>query len=301
MLTYRRTSVLESTAQTLVNTVNCVGVMGKGIAKAFKDREPAMFAEYKQLCDAKMLAPGKLWLWRGAEHWVLNFPTKVHWRYPSKLEWIEAGLEKFVAEYANRKITEISFPRLGCGNGNLDWADVQPLMERYLGGLDIPVFIHDYSVDIGLPEHLERISEKLQEEPSAAATFDGFLRSLHRMAEIGGDRFVELGTDRPFSAAVVANGELSIQTPDLSLQLEEEDLRGIWVSLLSGLVTREKAGWAMATGAEPILTLLSILPEARPVEIAPQGRAAELAVELKPSARRSVAAPAPGQQELTWA
>ena len=67
MLIYRRTSLLESTAQTLVNTVNCVGAMGKGLAKAFKERDPAMYEAYKSICDRKLLEPGKLWLWQGSE------------------------------------------------------------------------------------------------------------------------------------------------------------------------------------------------------------------------------------------
>ena len=109
MLIYRRTSILESPAQTLVNTVNCVGVMGKGLAHAFKEREPDMFKAYKRICDQKALVPGKLWLWRGSGSWVLNFPTKVHWRNPSRLEWIEEGLAKFVAAFMEQGITEISF------------------------------------------------------------------------------------------------------------------------------------------------------------------------------------------------
>ncbi len=144
MLTYADTSLLDSSAQTLVNAVNCVGVMGKGIAKAFKDRHPEMFSAYKRICDAGLLEPGKLWLWNSSDQWVLNFPTKVHWRNPSRLEWIEMGLDKFSAEYAHRGINQISFPRLGCGNGGLDWEEVRPLMERYLAPLPINVIIHDF-------------------------------------------------------------------------------------------------------------------------------------------------------------
>src|SRR5688572_4179635 len=110
MLIYRRTSLLESSAQTLVNTVNCVGVMGKGIAKEFKERDPAMFRAYKKICDDHLLEPGKLWLWHGADYWTLNFPTKIHWRNPSRIEWIEAGLRKFVSGYEKLGIRDISFP-----------------------------------------------------------------------------------------------------------------------------------------------------------------------------------------------
>src|SRR4029077_5528254 len=132
MLIYHRTSIFDSPAQTVVNTVNCVGVMGKGIAAHFKDNYPEMFQAYKNPCAKKLLEPGKLWLWKASDRWILNFPTKRHWRYPSKLEWIDAGLKKFVAEYEKRGIVEISFPRLGCGNGGLQWDDVRPLMERHL-------------------------------------------------------------------------------------------------------------------------------------------------------------------------
>ena len=159
MLTYHRTSLLTSKAQTLVNTVNTHGVMGKGLAEQFKFRYPSMFEQYKRICSEGLLDIGKLWLWKGSEQWVLNFPTKRHWRYPSKMEFIERGLQKFVAEYDNRGIREIAFPRLGCGNGGLDWPDVRDLMERYLEPLPIKIYIHDYSVDLPSPEHLRSVQD----------------------------------------------------------------------------------------------------------------------------------------------
>jgi len=155
MLTYKRTGLLEANTQTLVNTVNCVGVMGKGIAKAFKQREPNMFTAYKRICDDKLLEPGKLWLWRGSEQWVLNFPTKRHWRSPSKIEWVESGLDKFVQTFEAQGVTEIAFPKLGCGNGGLEWEEVKLLMERYLSDLPIPVFIHDYTCLTPKPEDFD--------------------------------------------------------------------------------------------------------------------------------------------------
>ncbi len=136
MLTYHRTSLFTSTAQTIVNTVNTVGVMGKGIAAAFKTRYPEMFHAYQKLCREKKFEVGMLWLWKAPDQWVLNFPTKQHWRNPSKLEYIEAGLKKFVAEYERRGIREISFPRLGCGNGGLEWSQVRREIEAALSELD---------------------------------------------------------------------------------------------------------------------------------------------------------------------
>lgn len=89
-----------------------------------------------------MLEPGKLYLWRKSEKWILLFPTKVHWRNPSKLEYIELGLKKFVDNWKKLGINSIAFPRLGCGNDNLNWNDVRPLMEKYLKDLPIDVYIY---------------------------------------------------------------------------------------------------------------------------------------------------------------
>jgi O-acetyl-ADP-ribose deacetylase (regulator of RNase III) len=302
MLIYRRTSVLESSAQTLVNTVNCVGVMGKGIAKAFKDRDPAMFAAYKAICDRKLLQPGKLWLWQGTDGWVLNFPTKIHWRNPSRLEWIEAGLEKFVAEYAKRGIKEISFPRLGCGNGGLDWHDVKPVMEHYLSDLDIPVYIHDYTVDIGIPEHLERVAEQLRREATPLSSFDGFLANLRRTIELADCNFEDLSSHQPFTARL-DNDNLVIGEDSASWIVEPEDLRGVWVSLLSGIVTRDKAGWSVRESGDALISLLSILPQVRPIEIQRgSSNKAEVAAEFRPGVARAAPAPASGEQcQLSWA
>lgn len=166
MITFLESSVFESPAQTLVNTVNTVGVMGKGIAKEFKTRYPAMFREYRTLCDDRILTTGRLHLWRSGSRWVLNFPTKTTWKLPSKIEYIERGLRKFVETYKELGITSISFPPLGCGNGNLDWNEVRPVMESYLSEVSIPVYIHDVQVSAGyVPEHKEhaRIPEDFSE------------------------------------------------------------------------------------------------------------------------------------------
>lgn len=301
MLIYRRTSILESTAQTLVNTVNCVGVMGKGLAKAFKTRDPAMYKAYKSICERKLLEPGKLWLWQGSNGWVLNFPTKQHWRNPSRMEWIEAGLKKFVAEHVERGITEVSFPRLGCGNGNLNWRDVRPLMEHYLGKVDIAVYIHDHTVDIGLPEHLEEISRRLELEGVETTTFEAFVNALRRAAQLGEDGLVELGTEVPFLAEVDDAGNLTLRNATMVQILGPDDLRGVWLSLLGGLVTKAKAGWSMRDGGNVFLSMLSILPQVRPIEIEGLHDGPEYAVELRtPDAQAS---PVPGlgeQAELAW-
>jgi len=142
MIKYIEGDIFESPAQVIVNAVNTVGVMGKGLALSFKQRYPQMFEKYKSACEKHLLTIGKLMLFYETDHWLLLFPTKEDWRNPSKLEYIEKGLIKFVQTYAEKGITSIAFPRLGCGNGELDWADVKPLMERYLKELPIDVYIY---------------------------------------------------------------------------------------------------------------------------------------------------------------
>ncbi len=302
MVIYRRTSLLESTSQTLVNTVNCVGIMGKGLAKSFKERDPRMFKAYKSICDRNLLQLGKLWLWQGEEHWILNFPTKKHWRHPSKLEWIEAGLAKFVSQYKDRGITDISFPRLGCGNGNLDWNDVKPLMEQYLGDIDIPVYIHDYEINIGIPEHSEQISRLLRAEGVLMTTFIDFLSALKRASELATENLVELKTGFPFRAHMDTNWNLSLHTSTGTRILEKDDLRGIWLSLHNGLLTTAQAGWTRIEHGNAMLSLISILPKTRVIEIEGSSGKPELAIELLTSATPTPIVSERGDQsQLAWA
>ena len=146
-LEYRQGSVFdaEHEVQTLVNTVNTKGVMGKGLALQFKKRYPDMFRDYRARCQRGEVKIGEPYLYALQHPWVLNFPTKKHWRYKSRLEWIERGLEYFVRNYKRWGIKSIAFPQLGTLNGGLQWDDVRPIMERFLGNLDIPVIIYIYA------------------------------------------------------------------------------------------------------------------------------------------------------------
>lgn len=153
MLSYLKGDLLSSPAQVQVNTVNTVGVMGKGIALQFKNKYPDMFTSYQNICEKKLLDIGKLYLWKSDKKWILMFPTKKHWRYPSKIEYIEKGLQKFVEKYEQIGIESIAFPKLGCGNGNLDWKIVRSVMERYLKPLPINVYIYVDNYNDCLPEH----------------------------------------------------------------------------------------------------------------------------------------------------
>lgn len=139
-------NIFNSKAQTIVNTINCVGVMGKGIALVFKLQYPLMFDIYKRYCDQKYIGIGKLWLYnqQPCTPWVLNFPTKYHWKYPSKMEYIEKGLVKFTETYKEKCITSIAFPLLGTHNGGLEREEVKLLMIKYLSKCDIPIEVYDY-------------------------------------------------------------------------------------------------------------------------------------------------------------
>ena len=139
-------NIFNTKAQTIVNTVNCVGVMGKGIALVFKLRYPNMFEQYQKLCAQHLIEIGKLWIYKGESlnPWVLNFPTKTHWKLPSEYVYLEKGLQKFVESYKEKGITSIAFPLLGAFNGGLDKERVIEIMQHYLSQCDIPVEIYQY-------------------------------------------------------------------------------------------------------------------------------------------------------------
>jgi O-acetyl-ADP-ribose deacetylase (regulator of RNase III)/uncharacterized protein YwgA len=140
MIVVRIGDIFESKAQTLVNTVNCVGIMGKGIALEFKRRFPDMYEDYVQRCRAHRVKLGQPYLYRRlAPPWILNFPTKDHWRSVSRLQDIIAGLHHLQAHYREWGITSLGVPPLGCGQGQLEWRVVGPTLYRHLKALDIPV------------------------------------------------------------------------------------------------------------------------------------------------------------------
>ncbi len=143
MIVYKENeNLFDSKMQTLTNTVNCVGVMGAGIALEFKKRYPNMFKKYKEICNKKLLKTGMLQIFKEGDKLILNFPTKDDWRNPSQMSYLELGLQKLVNTYKDKGITSLAIPQLGCSNGGLDWKEVKPLMEKYLNQLDIPVEIY---------------------------------------------------------------------------------------------------------------------------------------------------------------
>lgn len=134
MIELTRGDILKAEAEALVNTVNCVGVMGRGIALQFKKEFPDNFTAYQAACERKELEPGKMLVVDLRQlqfpRFVINFPTKRHWRGKSRLEDIERGLATLVDEVRSRGITSIAIPPLGCGLGGLAWSTVRPMIER---------------------------------------------------------------------------------------------------------------------------------------------------------------------------
>lgn len=263
MLHFISTSLLEANSQTVVNTVNTVGVMGKGLAKHFGDKYPNMFKEYKRYCTNGDLDIGKLWLWKEDDQWILNFPTKKHWRNPSKLQYIELGLKKFVDKYEEKGITEISFPRLGCGNGGLDWQDVRPLMEKYLAKLPITVYIHDFQADIGAPEH------NIPLMPSSfLQSFDAFLEDIKTVISQNHMRFKKISNQSEFIASFSENDGLMIKhDTELGTSIPKEDLYEAWQMLTHGPVTETRLVGKARDEAPYIISLLATLPYTRAIEL----------------------------------
>jgi O-acetyl-ADP-ribose deacetylase (regulator of RNase III) len=148
MLNYLTGDLLQSKAQALVNAVNTVGVMGKGIALQFKEAFPHNNKIYVEACKKKELAPGKLLgVWDEntsvGRKYIINFPTKTHWRQPSKYEYIELGLLALKDLIRKENIQSVALPPLGCGNGGLDWSVVKPMIEKQLSALPVEVFIYE--------------------------------------------------------------------------------------------------------------------------------------------------------------
>ena len=135
--------MFASDMQSIVNTVNCVGIMGKGIAQIFKKEYPPMFEDYADRCARGEVRLGEPYHYKdltGVS--IVNFPTKGHWRAATRLDDVEAGLDYFVKHFRAWGITSVAFPPLGCGNGGLEWATVGPLMYSKLKGLGIPVELY---------------------------------------------------------------------------------------------------------------------------------------------------------------
>ncbi|MDO4683709.1 MAG: macro domain-containing protein [Lautropia sp.] len=147
MITFTQGNLLEARVEALVNTVNTVGVMGKGIALMFKERFDENFRRYAAACKAREVQTGRMFVTPVNEldgpRWIVNFPTKQHWRAPSRMEWVVEGLQDLRRFLIDQQVKSIAIPPLGAGNGGLAWAEVREQIERALGDLDIDILVFE--------------------------------------------------------------------------------------------------------------------------------------------------------------
>lgn len=243
MITYVTGDLFLSPAQVLVNTVNTVGVMGKGVAYEFKRIFPEMFEQYRELCETGKLRVGELWLYKSPNKWVLNFPTKKHWRSPSQPGYIEAGLQRFTQIYSAWGIHSIAFPPLGCGNGELDFAtQVAPLMVKYLGNLPIHVFIYPDREDPYIPEHLnpEGFRQWLRSQPEALPFLEVWddLRSLLAQNHV----YHTASSRNEYTARIVGDEAIQIESRGRVYNIAKEVILSFWQQLRSfGFSSRHMA------------------------------------------------------------
>lgn len=147
-ISFTRGNLLEAGTEALVNTVNTVGVMGKGIALMFKEHFPENFCIYETACKSKTIVVGKMLVTRqrrlDGPKWIINFPTKKHWRHPSKMEWVEEGLQDLRRVLVENSISSVALPPLGSGNGGLRWQEVKPRILSALDNLsDVRVIVYE--------------------------------------------------------------------------------------------------------------------------------------------------------------
>jgi O-acetyl-ADP-ribose deacetylase (regulator of RNase III) len=177
--------LLKADSEAIVNTVNCVGVMGKGIALQFKQRWPQNFKAYEAACKRKELRPGKMFIYDLGEwskpRFIVNFPTKIHWRGDSKVEYVEAGLRDLVGQMKRLGVRSISLPPLGCGNGGLDWNVVKQLVAAAFR--DYPEIQVDLFEPKGAPRPKEMVNRttKPKMTPVRAAILEAL--SIYREME----------------------------------------------------------------------------------------------------------------------
>lgn len=166
MLHYTQSTVFNAPTQAIVNTVNCLGVMGAGLALEFKLRFPDMYEDYRRKCKNKQIETGKLSIYKTKDKLlIINFPTKYNWRHPSKIEWIEQGLNDFVKHYQSWGIKSVAFPKLGCERGGLQWEKVKALMEKslnHLNDIEIYICLDSKTEAEGIEKNMIQILQKTQ-------------------------------------------------------------------------------------------------------------------------------------------
>lgn len=192
MIEYKTGDILQENAEALVNTVNCVGVMGRGIALQFKKAFPENFKAYAKACKREELQPGRLFIYRTQRmmppYYIINFPTKRHWKGQSRLEDIQSGLKSLAEVVRKKNIRSIAMPPLGSGLGGLDWQQVRPLIEEAMSPLeDVQVIIYEPA---GAPSHDKMVHNR--EIPRMTPGRAALVSLMHRYLAGLLDPFVSL-------------------------------------------------------------------------------------------------------------
>ncbi len=143
-LNIKKGNIFTTDKQTIVNTINCVGVMGAGLALECRLRYPDMHEKYKDYCDQNMIKIGSLWIYKTNNRLIMNFPTKKHWKDPSKKQYLHEGLKKFTQTYESKGIESIAFPVLGSDKGGIPQDESLNIMEQYLSRIDLDIEIYIY-------------------------------------------------------------------------------------------------------------------------------------------------------------
>lgn len=189
MINFTTGDILRADAEAIVNTVNCVGIMGRGIALQFKNDFPENFKAYEAACARDEVQPGKMFVFETRTltnpKFIINFPTKRHWRGKSRMEDIDSGLKALVTEIRNRGIRSIAIPPLGSGLGGLNWTEVRPRIEAALRG------INDLDVVIYEPNSAP-VATKSREVPNMTAGRAALVVLMHRYLAGLMDPFVTL-------------------------------------------------------------------------------------------------------------
>lgn len=180
MIEFRKDEILNANSEAIVNTVNTVGIMGKGIALEIKEKYPQNYQLYKKACDRNEVVIGKMFttFTNTLENpkYIINFPTKKHWRFPSEISYIKEGLEDLKNVILSLKIKSIAIPPLGCGNGKLDWNIIKPIIVNSLKNIpDLDIFIYE-PLNISLVTNFQNSNKKIELNPVRALVLALFER-----------------------------------------------------------------------------------------------------------------------------
>ncbi|MEA3558524.1 MAG: macro domain-containing protein [Candidatus Thermoplasmatota archaeon] len=263
-------NIFNTPAKAYVNTVNTKGVMGKGIAKVFKEMYPKMFKEYQRKCETGELDIGKLWSYHAKDKIVINFPTKEHWRRPSKADYIEAGLLDFSKKYAIWGLESVAFPPLGCGNGGLDFeTQVKPLMEKYLQPLPINILVYPHKGKDDDPEHfdIEKMKDWLRSEPASmpfSEVWEDLIKGIKRSPTI---RFPDRTSYLSINDSDNESEKYIEMKNGVVTQIYFEDLRVIWNAVReNGFLLSRDFPYSLLHVKEEIVHLFTLLNYVLPFE-----------------------------------